>query len=164
MIEIKPLREVPEYLDDVVELCYSEFLAYMKVNKLTLNFFYSLEAVEKLRKIAEEDEGEIGVPQTLLALENGQLVGIGTLLYKSYEENAPHYPSVAYLAVAPTHRKQGIGAQLLSALASSAKARGYHKIFLQTDKAGDYYKRRNWEFVENVVNEFGECQVYRYEV
>ena len=78
---------------------------------------------------------------TLLAKENDQIIGYGTILI---DTGVAHLEP---LMVATDRKGQGIGAGLLAALEEKAKSLGAHKIWLETGaswKAKAFYEKNGY--------------------
>ncbi|MBN1667642.1 MAG: GNAT family N-acetyltransferase [Anaerolineales bacterium] len=63
----------------------------------------------------------------LLAWLGDELVGSGALIAE-----APGIGRIVRMSVARLHRRTGIGQQILAALLSAARERGYHQLVLET--------------------------------
>jgi amino-acid N-acetyltransferase len=104
--------------------------------------FIRLARLEDAQQIFElvnygEREGQL-LPRTLDAIQGsigdwivatsaGQIIGVGSLL-----EMGPTLVEVRSLAVAPAHRKIGVGAKIVEALVREAHARGIQTVFALT--------------------------------
>ena len=74
-----------------------------------------------------DDSIRTSIDDWIIAEENGRIVGCGSLL-----EMSPVLVEVRSLAVAPEHRKNGVGAQIVSALVDLARERGIPTVFALT--------------------------------
>jgi N-acetylglutamate synthase-like GNAT family acetyltransferase len=85
---------------------------------------------------------------TLIAIEEGQLLG-GAALAKSDLSDRPHLgPWLACVFVAPEVRGRGLAEQLITDICSQATAKGYKQLYLHTHDRHEYYAKRGWEYVE----------------
>lgn len=71
----------------------------------------------------------------LVAEQDGKIVGVGSLI-----EMGPTLSEVRSLAVAPEHRKQGIGVRIVEALIEEARARKIPIVFALT-RAVPFFER-----------------------
>jgi N-acetylglutamate synthase-like GNAT family acetyltransferase len=87
--------------------------------------------------------------RTVIALENGQLLG-GAALAK---HDSPDYPELgpwlACVLVAPSARQRGLAEQLITEVCSNAKEVGHQILYLHTHDRRDYYAKRGWEYLES---------------
>ncbi len=84
----------------------------------------------------------------IVAEKNGRIVGCGSLL-----EMGPTLVEVRSLAVAPAYRQNGVGARLVEALVSEARARGISTVFALT-RAVAFFEKLG--FVVTVKEDFPE--------
>jgi predicted GNAT family N-acyltransferase len=78
--------------------------------------------------------------------DNGRAVGCGTLHLNEWQ-NKPSW-QLRGMAVAPTHRGQAIGAQLLAALESAVAASDVHQLWCNArTPAAEFYRKHGWEIV-----------------
>ena len=96
----------------------------------------------------------------LVARLNGEPVGCGAL-----RELGPALAEVKRMFVQPGCRKRGIGAKILVALETAARARGYERLVLETGvrqpEARQLYERQGYRAIEAygeyVGNPFSVC-------
>ena len=86
--------------------------------------------------------------QTLIALEDGELLGGASLAKDDLPERPELGPWLACVFVAPQARQRGLAEQLIEGVYSQACAQGYERLHLHTHDRGDYYAKRGWEYVE----------------
>lgn len=86
--------------------------------------------------------------QTLIALEDGQLLGGAALARNDLPERPELGPWLACVLVAPQARRRGLAEQLISGVCSLAKAKRYERLYLHTHDQGDYYAKRGWDYRE----------------
>ena len=84
----------------------------------------------------------------IVAETNGRIIGCGSLL-----EMGPTLVEVRSLAVAPAYRQNGVGAQIVDALVSEARARGTSTVFALT-RAVPFFEKLG--FVVTVKEDFPE--------
>ncbi|MFT6431963.1 MAG: N-acetylglutamate synthase-like GNAT family acetyltransferase [Halopseudomonas sp.] len=86
--------------------------------------------------------------QTLIALEDGQLLGGAALAKDDLAERPELGPWLACVLVAPQARRRGLAEQLIEGIYSQARAKGHERLYLHTHDRGDYYAKRGWEYRE----------------
>ena len=125
---------------------------------------YARLAENGLRFVASHQDVDVtrtrlGKGETIVALDNGRLVGIVTLARTVATSGSPFYdrPDVASFgqyAVEPTHQGKGIGSTLLGYVEQIALLRGVRYLALDTsEQATDlirFYETRGYAFVEHV--------------
>lgn len=86
-----------------------------------------------------------GLPTTLLAIEDGELLGSVSLVFEDAPELSEHgSPWLASLYVTPSARGRGIGAQLARAAVERAAEEGVAELFLFTPEHRAFYERLGW--------------------
>jgi GNAT superfamily N-acetyltransferase len=68
----------------------------------------------------------------LVAVNDGELVGTGALI-----QEGDGMGRIVRMSVARSHRRCGVGSRILNALLDRARARGYHRIVLETTETWD---------------------------
>ncbi|WP_434141267.1 GNAT family N-acetyltransferase (plasmid) [Pseudomonas luteola] len=86
--------------------------------------------------------------QTLIALEDGQLMGGAALARDDLPERPELGPWLACVFVAPQARQRGLAEQLIAGVCSIAKAKGHERLYLHTHDRHGYYSKRGWEYVQ----------------
>ena len=136
-------------LDLITELLHR---GYAKLAEMGLRFVASHQDANVTRTRLAQGE-------TIVALENGRLVGIVTLARTGATSGSPFYDradvaSFGQYAVEATHRGQGIGTTLLGYVEQLARLRGAGYLALDTSEhAADlirFYEMRGFRFVEHV--------------
>jgi N-acetylglutamate synthase-like GNAT family acetyltransferase len=87
--------------------------------------------------------------RTVIALENGQLLGGAALAKHDLPDHPELGPWLACVLVAPSARKRGLAEQLITEVCSNAKEIGYQKLYLHTQDRRDYYAKRGWEYLKS---------------
>jgi GNAT superfamily N-acetyltransferase len=97
-------------------------------------------------ELAEHASRQDGLPVTLLALEDGQLLGSVSLVLEDAPELQEHgSPWLASLYVKPEARGRGFGAALARAAVARAAAEGVGELFLFTPEHREFYARLGWK-------------------
>ncbi len=73
------------------------------------------------------DSIRASIADWIVAEDGGRVVGIGSLVAMN-----PALVEIRSLAVAPEHRQNGVGAQIVHALVNAARARGFPTVFTLT--------------------------------
>jgi len=93
----------------------------------------------------EDHAGRRGLPTTLVAMDDGQLLGSVSLV----QEDAPEFRDVgeawlASLYVRPEARGRGLGARLVNACVALAAREGLARLWLFTPEHAGFYARLGW--------------------
>ena len=101
-----------------------------------------------------------GLPIGVIALLNGAPCGVAALKEHSIPSHAHLTPWAAAGFVIPSLRGPGIGARLLSALESEAKALGFPNIYCGTATAASLLLRAQWNHIESVLHDGKQLNIY----
>jgi len=85
---------------------------------------------------------------SLIALEDGQLLGGAALATKDLPERPELGPWLACVFIATHARKRGLAEQLIEGICIAAKSGGCSQLYLHTHDRHDYYARRGWQVLE----------------
>lgn len=135
-MEIKNLKDVPEYLPVIARWHHDEWQDYNP----GLTFERRLERMQV--HLADEL-----VPSTLVAIHDTQAVGsaaIGQCDMPSHPELTPWLESVF---VVPAHRQQGIASALVKAMMLHAARQGVEQMYLFTPDRQTFYEKMGWQFM-----------------
>ena len=136
MLELVLLRDHLEYSDMFASWLHQQFA-----------YEYSSQPLADWQKEFSEGQSN-GVWQTLIALEEGQLLGGAALAKDDLPERPELGPWLACVLVAPHARQRGLAEQLITGVYAQAKAKGYERLYLHTHDRADYYAKRGWEYRE----------------
>ena len=103
-------------------------------------------------RMLQQSAGSGSVPTVLVASDGTELLGSASLLRCDMTIRADLTPWLAQLFVTPAHRRGGVGAALVKAVAQQAKRLGFERLYLYT--SGDlprYYERLGWVVRERVA-------------
>ena len=93
------------------------------------------------------------LPVRLVTLINGKCVGIVSVV--SNDLKCRNYtPWLASLYVDKDYRNQKIGERLIERVQTITTDLGYKELFLRTEHASGYYRKLNWEFIENCNDDY----------
>ncbi len=138
-IEIKFLADCIEHIPYLVQLWYEQIgVPWIPNANVEL-------AKEKFKKHANYTQ----LPLTLVALANGQPVGMASL--RENDGIQPHRtPWLASLVVDPNFRKQKIGEQLIEAIKWIAINLGHEKLYLLAfdPTIPTWYSRLGWQLLD----------------
>jgi len=96
--------------------------------------------------------GSRRVPSVLIAMADGELLGSATLVASDLPPRPDLTPWLAQLFVAPTRRREGVGAALVRAVLQRAQQCGYARVYLYTSGTlPEYYRRLGWRVVERLA-------------
>ena len=146
------LLDYPEHLETVSRWVYEEFIDKSSKKYEEIKEFFSKRFYDKL-------------PITLIALKDEQCVGTISLFEGDLDTRRDLRPWLAALYVDKNYRGQGIGEELIICVINKVEELGYHTIYLRTEHASEYYKKRKWEFVCKTKDGKGiDTEVYKYEI
>lgn len=104
------------------------------------------------------------LPSRLVAFASNELAG--TIVLREHgDETLPEYqPELGGLYVAASHRRHGIGTELVRAGMKLARNQGYETVYATTVAAAGILERLGWEFVKMVIHQDGQMALYRCEL
>lgn len=141
MVKIEYLSDYPNFTETVAKWLYGEFAVGVRPG-LTYE-----KVLAKIR-----DTHKTKLPICLIALADGKCVG--TISIVSNDLRCRSYtPWLASLYVDPAFRKNKTGALLVDRVKEIVKELGYNELYLRTEFAGDYYKARDWQYVEACLDD-----------
>lgn len=88
------------------------------------------------------------LPLTIVALDEGELIGTASLKISDMDIRPQYRPWLASMFVKKDKRKQGIGKKLVEAIEHKAKSLGVEILYLYTPDAHDFYLKLGWVTVE----------------
>jgi len=140
-LEIAYLCDHPEYIDPIAEWLFSEWGQYKPNNTVDL-------VAARLRRYLNKNN----IPITIIALQDGMLVGTATLRESDLRERLELRPWMASVYVSQDHRNKGVGSELVSSIERIATSLGYSRIHLYTPDRQNFYARLSWRVLENVAH------------
>ncbi|MEH6420684.1 GNAT family N-acetyltransferase [Pseudomonas sp. CGJS7] len=105
--------------------------------------------------------GRDALPVGVVALLDGEVVGIAALKAASIDAYPQFTPWAAAGLVAPQWRGRGIGAQLILALEAQAMRLGHGAIYAGTATAGSLMRRLGWEYLDTTPQHGVQVAVFR---
>src|SRR3989441_75245 len=98
----------------------------------------TLEArMERLRN----ECGHAEIPTTVVAIENGAVLGSAMLIEHDMDSRPDLSPWLASVFVAPERRRQGMGAALVRRIIDEGRVLGERRLYLYTPDAEEFYAR-----------------------
>jgi GNAT superfamily N-acetyltransferase len=96
------------------------------------------------------------IPLCLVAVEGTRCVGTISIFDDDLHQRPDLTPWLAALYVAPSHRNRGIGGILHAHLLRVARGLGIQRLYLHTETAAEYYRRKGWRFLFRTMNDRDE--------
>lgn len=141
--EVLPLYQRPELVEPVAQLIYEEFWREVEDG-------YSVaDLVAHLRGATDPDR----IPLSLIAVEDGQLLGTINLIENDDAKRAHLRPWLAAMVVSESRRGEGIGSALVRTLLAEAQRLGLPRLYFGTDGPG-FYARLGAQLHEQVREDF----------
>jgi N-acetylglutamate synthase-like GNAT family acetyltransferase len=103
------------------------------------------------------------IPFALVALDdNGNWIGTVSIKEKDLESRTDLTPWLAAFYVKPNYRNNGIGKELLEMALKEAMAMDIKVLYLYTEKASEYYRKKGWEILEEKTENGTPVSVMKY--
>ncbi len=115
--------------------------------------------MERLRACCGHRE----VPTVVIAYSKSVLLGSAMLVAHDMETRPALSPWLAGVFVAPTQRRQGVGATLVRRAIADAAALGTRRLYLYTPSTERFYLHLGWSVVERTTYLGAEVVVMGYE-
>lgn len=147
-LSIEPLALHPEAVPELVSWYEAEWPEWYGTGRGN--------ATRDLQSFSNQGSLPVGV----VALQDGAVCGVAALKAESIPSHKHLSPWVAAGLVAPVHRGQGIGLQLVLALEGQAKALGFTRIYCGTSTAGTLLQRAHWQHLERITHEGKVLSIY----
>ena len=125
--EIVHLFERPEHRPTVAALIHNEFWTQVP----------GASAARMEARLATADHAD-RVPLCLVALHEGEPIGVVNLVDNDDEDHADWHPWLAGMVVAAPWRGRGVGSALVLALLDHARRLGFQRVYFGTDGPGFY--------------------------
>ncbi|GLQ50931.1 GNAT family N-acetyltransferase [Dyella flava] len=139
-MHVTSLRKHTEHVPELAKI-YVETWGYINPEETLA------ETTERLAEIYASPTDVM--PETLIAVESGLLLGAATLQEKTrLFPDISWTPWLAGVYVKPEHRSRGIASLLIRAIESAASVAGYETLHLCTHEHEAYYQRLGYETIE----------------
>ena len=146
------LAENQHYYKDVSQMIYQEFVLGTS-SKMTL------EDVEHFFKNTNVNV----FPITFISIIDNECVGTVSVFENDFKERTQYFPWLASLYVKPEYRDKKIGHHLITYLLNYLKALNYSEVYLKTENASEYYKKRNWNLIESInSSDSDSIDIFKY--
>lgn len=142
MYSIYQLNDKPEYFEDAVRLFWNVWGTEQNYKFYEDCMLHSMNARSDL-------------PRFYIAIREDTIIGIYALLRNDLNSRQDLIPWLACLYVAPEHRGQRVGAELLRHALRETKRKGFDNLYLCTDLEG-YYEKLGWNRVATGYGMIGD--------
>ncbi|MEN3370589.1 MAG: hypothetical protein V7609_2732 [Verrucomicrobiota bacterium] len=109
------------------------------------------DTVEKRSARLREGCNRDQIPLTVVALDNGEVIGSASLVAHDMETRMELTPWLAGVFVGPEHRRCGIGAQLVRRIMADATALKVPLLYLYTVHSEKFYANLGWSLQERTT-------------
>lgn len=92
-----------------------------------------------------------GIPLTVVAHEEGELLGSASLVRNDMDTRPELTPWLAGVFVAPKHRRRGVGAELVRRVMDEAAAQKVAILYLYTVHSETFYASLGWSLQEHAA-------------
>jgi N-acetylglutamate synthase-like GNAT family acetyltransferase len=92
-------------------------------------------------------------PVTLVALGHGECLGTVSIVENDLRIRDMYKPWLSSLYTKPEYRGRGVGEKLIAKTMDVVKELGFNELYLRTEDASDYYRKRGWTYLETVSDE-----------
>ena len=96
------------------------------------------------------------IPLCLVALEGERCVGTVSIFVDDLHSRQDLTPWLAALYVDAAYRNRGIGGALIERLLEVARGLGIRRLYLHTETASEYYRKKGWRFLFRTPNDRNE--------
>jgi len=143
MIEIVHISECESHIEVVSKWMQEEW-----GTAKNYEFFHS---------IVSHSTDKQNLPQTFVAIENGEPIGTIGIWRCDMVSRQDLFPWLSALYVVPEYRNNGVGRKLQDHLIKYVKELGFEKLYLYTD-IKNYYEKNGWELIDRGITYSGEYE------
>jgi N-acetylglutamate synthase-like GNAT family acetyltransferase len=104
------------------------------------------------------------MPETFVALQDGEIVGTASLVDHDMSTHMDLTPWLAAVYIKAECRGLGIGSQLVQALMDEVKNLGLARFYLFTPDRASFYARLGWQVLEETEYRGEQVTVMVYEI
>ena len=144
-MEIDYLANRRELIPEITDLLYGQWADLFQAGGTSK---------DQLRELLMERAVTDRLPITLVALNDSELVGTGSIKLAEPGTKAGLSPWLAGMYVKEAHRCSGVGAAIVRALEATATDLGVKTLYLSVGAAERFYSRLGWTVIE-YVNSYG---------
>ena len=149
-MKILPLYQCPDQLTAVADLLAEEFGTPLG------DHFYE--------ELLGHSMSPGQLPLTLVAMENGVMLGTVGLWRADMLARQDLTPWLACLAVRKDQRGRRIGQALQEMVKETARQMGFNRVYLYTNLKG-YYEKTGWQWIDRGYEmDNSEQQIYRFDL
>jgi N-acetylglutamate synthase-like GNAT family acetyltransferase len=102
------------------------------------------------------------IPLTVVALDNGEVLGSASLVFHDMETRMELTPWLASVFVGEEHRRKGIGAELVQRIMAEAGKLDVPLLYLYTVHSVKFYAALGWAFQERTSYREQEVVIMTY--
>ncbi len=132
-LEIRPLCDHPQLLPQLARWHHSEWRKYSPSSSLD-------KRLRRLQRHLNDDP----IPQTFVALDQGQLLGSASLVCYQFGPKVVLEPWLSNVFVVENARREGVGNALVAHAEAYAARQGFTVMKLFTADKKAFYLRRGW--------------------
>lgn len=136
-MQIALLKEHLEFIDELSELSYRQWGAV----------YPELSKEDWKERLIERANGK-KIPTTLVAVEDGKLLGAAAILKEDLRTRPAFSPWLGGVYVKEEYRGKGIGRALVAAAEKLAGEMGVLTLYLYTFDAQRFYRQLGWKVLE----------------
>lgn len=137
-MEIKSLSVVPGAINRIAGWYFSEW-----------GHFSPAQSQENIAQSLSDYLPDEGLPQALVALENGEPIGVAQIKFHELSLYPQHVHWLGGVFVKPEYRGKSVGTELVQNAMNLARRCGVEEIYLQTLRLdGGLYGLLGWERIE----------------
>ena len=137
---IEYLADHPEFLSTLAQWQHGEW-GYLRPG----------DTIEARLARLQASAGRGSIPFTIVALDNGEMLGSASLIRHDMDTRLELTPWLAGVFVAPEHRRRGIGAQLVRRIMAEAGPLHVSVLYLYTVHSEAFYSNLGWSLLEHTA-------------
>jgi len=119
---------------------------------------------EKLESIFGERLVHRQIPETFVALIDGQVAGTASLISHDMTTRMELSPWLAAVYIKSEFRRKGIGSKLVQAVIDEATLLGLDRFYLFTPNQASFYARLGWQLLEETSYRGEQVAIMVYEI
>ena len=150
-MDIRHLSDNMVYIEKITQWLYDEFFKNIRHG-------FSYEQIFDKYKVCYKTS----LPIRLVAVIDELCVGTISLTENDLKCSS-YTPWLAALYVDKAYRSNKIAEHLIERVKDITRDLSYNELFLRTEHASEYYKKRGWEFVESCIDEYNlNTEVFKF--
>lgn len=143
MPSIDYLANHTAFIPEIADLSYTQWMPLFQQAGIS-----QAQLEELLTQRAVTDR----LPITLVAIENGVLLGTGSIKLTEPGTREGLSPWLAGIYVKESERGTGLGAKIVRALESKAAELGVRELYLSAGQAEPFYVKLGWTVIEHLAS------------